>query len=88
MTTEQWRDIAGFESQYQVSDHGRVRALDRLIIRSNGVTYRWRGRILKPWVHQPSGLTSVSLWREGRKYPRYCHVLVREVFGADQEAEA
>lgn len=26
---EQWKDIKGYEGYYQVSDHGRVRSLDR-----------------------------------------------------------
>ena len=29
MTTEHWKDIAGFEGRYQVSDLGRVRSLAR-----------------------------------------------------------
>jgi hypothetical protein len=85
MSAEIWIDVIGFEGHYQVSSQARVRALDRLITRSNGVTVRWRGCILKPWVHQPSGLKSVSLWREGRKYARYTHVLVREAFGGESD---
>lgn len=32
---EEWRDIAGYEGIYQVSDLGRVRSLDRIKITSN-----------------------------------------------------
>jgi Tol biopolymer transport system component len=28
---EEWKDIAGYEGKYQVSDHGRVRSLARFI---------------------------------------------------------
>ena len=32
----QWKDIAGFEGYYQVSDTGIVRSLDRYITTSKG----------------------------------------------------
>jgi len=31
---EQWRDVPGYEGQYQVSSKGRVRSLDRVVMRS------------------------------------------------------
>lgn len=32
MKTENWKDIAGYEGYYQVSDLGRVRSLNRMVI--------------------------------------------------------
>jgi hypothetical protein len=42
----EWRDIPGHEG-YQVSDDGRVRSLDRVIMRSNGLPQTLKGRLLK-----------------------------------------
>ena len=36
MTREEWRDIAGYEGHYQVSNLGRVKSLDRDIIMASG----------------------------------------------------
>jgi len=44
---EIWESIAGFEDSYEVSNHGRVRSLDRLIDRYGGKQSLHRGRILK-----------------------------------------
>ncbi|MET3527254.1 NUMOD4 domain-containing protein [Phenylobacterium koreense] len=44
---EQWRPVVGQEGKYEVSDLGRVRSLDRVIIRSDGRSYRATGRLLK-----------------------------------------
>lgn len=41
---EEWRAVVGFEGQYEVSNHGRVRSLDRLDFRG----YRRKGKILSP----------------------------------------
>ena len=41
---EIWKDIKGYENQYQVSNLGRVRSLDR--IGKNG--YSYKGKMLKP----------------------------------------
>ncbi len=44
---EVWRDIAGYEGLYQVSNLGRVRSLDRDIEWHDGSTHHIKGRILK-----------------------------------------
>lgn len=45
---EEWRAVFGFEGSYEVSSYGRVRSLDRIIVRSDGRVLRWKGRILIP----------------------------------------
>lgn len=44
---EIWKDIKGFEGLYQVSDHGRVRSMDRFIEYSNGIIAKHKGKLLK-----------------------------------------
>lgn len=46
MVCEEWRLVPGIAG-YEISDHGRVRSLDRVVIRSTGPMKCW-GRILKP----------------------------------------
>lgn len=40
---ETWKDIPGYESLYQVSEHGRVRSLGRL----ESIANRWGGKTLR-----------------------------------------
>lgn len=55
--TEQWRRVPGRETAYEVSDHGRVRSIDRFV--KNGVGIRVsRGQVLK---QQPIG-AHPSVW--------------------------
>lgn len=42
---EEWKDVVGFETGYQVSNLGGFRSKDRL--GSDG--RKWKGRVLKPW---------------------------------------
>lgn len=44
---ETWRPIPGIEG-YEVSDHGRVRSLDRWVQYMNGRRHRRKGRMLTP----------------------------------------
>lgn len=48
MTREVWRDVVGYESLYQVSNMGRVRALDRVIERKDGRIQTLKGHMLTP----------------------------------------
>lgn len=43
---EQWRAVAGFEDQYEVSDAGRVRRCARTVMRSTGASYRVAEKLL------------------------------------------
>lgn len=45
---EEWRDIAGYEGYYQVSNMGRVRSLTRTFKRLDGSMATYKGRILRP----------------------------------------
>lgn len=43
---ERWRSIPGYEGAYEVSNLGRVRSLDRVVIDSRGRSLRLRGRVM------------------------------------------
>ena len=42
--SEIWKDIECYEGCYQISNLGNVRSLDRLIVKSDGRTARYRGQ--------------------------------------------
>jgi hypothetical protein len=44
---EVWKPIRGFENSYMISNKGRVKSLDRFIIKSDGKRQTFKGRILK-----------------------------------------
>jgi hypothetical protein len=80
MTQEIWKDVPGYEGQYQVSDHGRVRSLDRVILCAGAVKGIYpshkKGRLLRPGPIN-SGHLSVVLGRGGTKL---VHQLVLRAF--------
>ena len=78
--TREWRAIKGFEGLYEVSDDGKVRSLDRLVIKSNGFRYSVAGRVLIP-RQNPGGYLGVCLYRDGvcEEQPSI-HRLVAEAF--------
>lgn len=52
---EQWRTIPEFEGKYEASNYGRVRSLDRIVVRANRwgeCEHQWKGRVLKPVSHK------------------------------------
>ena len=79
MKKEIWRPIKGYETYYQVSSYGRVRSLDRVVIRSNGRKCLRKGKILKP-VKQNNGYLICNLWKNGQTEHKYIHRLVAEAF--------
>jgi hypothetical protein len=50
MISERWRPVVGREGAYEVSDAGRVRSLDAVIVRSDGRRHTVTGRILQQLV--------------------------------------
>ncbi len=73
---EKWKDIAGFEDYYMVSDLGRVKSLDRTIPHPRIGSQRVKGRMLFQSVSEnrnlktgePSVYLQVSLAKEGKTY--------------------
>jgi hypothetical protein len=78
MTPEEWRPVVGFEDLYEVSDQGRVRSLDRVIVRG-GFPARYRGRVLRQ-AHLASGYRSVVLSDHGVQKSFLVHDLVLSSF--------
>lgn len=70
MEQERWHPVPGWETRYEVSDHGRVRSLPR-----NG--HRGRVRVLTPGSH---GYLGLNLSDGSRRATRMVHRLVLEAF--------
>lgn len=75
MSDEQWRPVVGYEGIYEVSDHGRVRSLDRF----NHIGRRYRGRVLRPSTDR-GGYQRVVLSQNGNCKTAKIHSLVLEAF--------
>lgn len=48
VVVERWLPVVGWEAYYEVSDQGRVRSLDRIVVETTGRARRHYGRILRP----------------------------------------
>lgn len=80
MTAEQWRPVVGYDGVYEVSDHGNVRSLDRMVqIRDDGRQRHERGRLLSPG-HDHHGYRLIVLRAHGARRTRWVHQLVLEAF--------
>lgn len=75
---ETWRPVLGYEGEYEVSNRGRVRSLDRNINYRNGQSRRVKGKILTHTLNR--GYPSVTLWRNQSQVCKKIHRLVSEAF--------
>lgn len=73
--SELWKPVVGYEGYYEVSDHGRVRSLDRMDRRG----YVRPGRMMK-LVSRETGHLWVGLCVSRQVKKRYVHALVLEAF--------
>jgi hypothetical protein len=81
--TETWKPVPQYEGYYEVSDQGRVRSLDRVILDSRGVTRRFRGVELTPVGPNENYLYPTVFLRTGVRTTRRntrVHVLVAGAF--------
>jgi hypothetical protein len=76
---EIWKDIEGYEGLYQVSNLGRVRGLDRVVVCKNGVTLPFRGVILKQQTNR-TGYKNVVLSKQKKPVCKEVHRLVALAF--------
>lgn len=76
---EEYRDIPGYEGLYQVSNLGNVKSLDRVILRKNGNTKNWKGRVMKQ-TSVGIGYLGVQLCKNDTVKKFLVHVLVMMAF--------
>jgi hypothetical protein len=53
---ERWRAVPGHEGSYEVSDHGRVRSVDRMVYAGQGKFRHAPGVMLRPTTHRDGHL--------------------------------
>ena len=79
MKNEEWRDVAGYEGLYQVSDQGRVKSLERTFIDKSGRERYVKECILKPGMDK-GGYLRVGLCDGEKRKTFKVHRLVCEAF--------
>lgn len=75
---EIWKEIKGFED-YEVSNLGRVKSLDRIVIYSNGRDRDYKGKVLKLKINT-AGYPTVNLYKNAKSKTKMIHQLVAVAF--------
>lgn len=86
-TTEEWREIPGYEGFYEISTEGQIRSMDREVMQKGrwGTSLRKAaGMILKPLALN-TGYMQVTLWKQGAKCKASVHRLVLLAFVGPSE---
>lgn len=79
ITCEEWLPVVGYEGLYEVSNHGRVRSLERTCGDRWGNQRRVRQRVMVLYTNR-GGYLQVGLHREYRQKTRTVHRLVAAAF--------
>ena len=80
--------IPGWEEGYEVSDLGRVRSKNRIVVDKNGVLYERKGTVLSQHLNKSKGYMIVELWRHNVKYQNPVHQIVALAFlGSEPELQ-
>jgi len=76
---ETYKGVIGYETFYQVSNFGNVRSLDRIVTKSNGTSYKRKGKLC---IQSKSnlGYMTVGFTVNNVKVNKYVHRLVAEAF--------
>lgn len=75
---ERWSEIKGYEGLYNISDFGRIKALEKIIVYSNGKIYHYDEKHLK--LNYSNGYRSISLVKNKEKITHMAHILVGQHF--------
>ena len=78
---EIWKDIEGYEGLYQVSNEGRVKSVERVVMRCNGRPKTISERVLKPWLDKKGkGYFNIDLWKDNICKKFKLHRLIAKAF--------
>lgn len=75
---EEWRDIERFEGRYQVSNLGRIRSVERIILSKRGKETKVSGCIKSQ--QNKNGYKRLSLWLNGKEVNVPVHRAVAKAF--------
>lgn len=75
---EVWKDVQGYEGYYQVSNHGRVKSLDRKVKNRGGIATK-KGKILSPSVMN-NQYKKIALWKDNEQKMMLMHRLIAQAF--------
>lgn len=81
---EVWKDIPGHEGFYQASTFGRIRSMNHVYIRKNGVKRSHKGRIIKTH-HYPNGYQFACLVKNGKHIQISVHRLILITFKGEKK---
>ena len=83
MIEEIWKDIDGYEGQYQISSYGRCRSCDRYVFRKNRwggtASYFYKSTVMKLSKNN-RGYIRVRLSRDNNAKTYLIHRLVAQAF--------
>ena len=77
---EEWRPAPGYEGLYEVSNMGRIKSLEREVIRKTNNNYIIPERILLQNINIQTGYPTVSLCKKGSCHAVNIHTLVARAF--------
>jgi len=80
---EVWKPVVGFEGYYEVSNLGRVRSIDRIVIQKGKAglqRHTYRGKILYPVICGQANRHGVHLYKNGKHHPKLIARIVAEAF--------
>ena len=77
---EEWRPVVGYEELYEVSSHGRIKSLSRLIHTGGGGYYRRDEQIIKLSKRAGGKYLSIGLHKDGVSKTRRVHQIVAMAF--------
>jgi len=76
---EIWKDIKGYEGEYQVSNLGRVKSMSRTYIDKNNKLYSIKERLMN-FQDNGRGYKNINLYKSKKSKCFYIHRLVAETF--------
>lgn len=77
---EVWKDIPEYNGRYQASTLGRVRSTDKVVLKSNGISELYKGKILRTFT-TTGGYLYVTIAKEQNKFcPVRLHRIIAKTF--------
>lgn len=76
---EIWKDIPNYEGLYQASNYGKIKSLERTIMRKNGKPYFQKEHIMKQYLRK-DGYLYVVLSKNGISKCKNVHKIIAKHF--------